>query len=65
MPTATGGGWAQIAMVPLVNGIGEGWFPNEEGAIGTGVGITVVLRDFCRGGSEMEAAAKETESGAT
>ena len=33
--------------------------------MGTGVGTTVVVCDRCGGDSEMEAAAKETESGAT
>ena len=52
-----------IAIALPINGVSEDWFRNEEGAMGTGVGTTVVVHDRCGGGSEMEAAAKETERG--
>ena len=54
-----------MAVALPVNGVSEDWFWNEEGAMGTGVGTTVVVRDRCGGGSDMEAAEKEKESGAT
>eukprot|EP00904_Undaria_pinnatifida_P004399 jgi/Undpi1/13960/HiC_scaffold_9.g03611.m1 len=54
-----------IAIALPVNGVREDWFRNDEVAMGTGVGTTVVARDRCGSGFEMEAAAKETESGVT